>query len=71
MELKVDSRAIKAPEVLADPPEETAHPPPFLLVILASRPNNKDLRDISPSVVPLGRLELQWVMMVEPKDLPM
>lgn len=36
-----------------DPEEETAHPPPFLSVILVSRPSKVTLRDSSLNVAPL------------------
>lgn len=38
------------------------------LVILALKVHNNHLRDSSQSVAQLRLLELQWVMMAEPKD---
>jgi hypothetical protein len=50
---------------------ETVHPPLFLSVTLVLNPLKIAFIDISLMLVPLRLLELQWVMMAEPKDSPM
>ncbi len=51
--------------------EEIPTLPLCLLEILVSRPINMDLSNFSQAVDPLKLWGLQWVMMVDPKDLPM
>ena len=50
---------------------EMEHPAHCSSEISVLTPNNIPLSNSSQVVVPLRQLELQWEMMVEPKDLPM